>query len=73
MIYPDVSLEKWLEKYPGLNIIEVECLDCHGIIRTETPFMTKDYIGLSVSTCPNCHVSHKACTAMPYSKQEKEL
>ena len=72
MIFPNVSKADWIKKHPGLTSIEVECLECHGQISTDQPFVTKDYVGLSASKCPHCNTSHKAYTGVPYSPEEIE-
>lgn len=71
MIYPNVTLESWLEKHPSLEVIKVECLECKHEIPTLKPFITKDYLGLSASHCPNCKVEHRAYTGIAYSESEK--
>lgn len=71
MIFPDVKLKDWLLKYPSLKVINVECLECKSEIPTLKPFITKDYLGLSASHCPNCKVEHRAYTGIAYSEEEK--
>jgi hypothetical protein len=70
MIFPDVSKETWMKRYPSIKPIEVECLNCHNSILVDKPFITRDYVGFSVSKCPKCNVSHKAYTATPCSQDE---
>ncbi len=70
MIFPDITVKKWLQKYPDLKVLTTNCLQCSSIIETLTPFRTKDYIGLCAKKCPGCGVEHKMQTAFPYSKTE---
>lgn len=47
MIFPDVSLESWLKKYPALKVRKGKCPQCGSRIKTETPFVSSDWAGLT--------------------------
>lgn len=49
MIYPNISLEEWLEKHP-IEPVEGKCY-CGRIHRTTKPVILKDYIGLVANKC----------------------
>jgi hypothetical protein len=70
VIFPDISKDEWMERHPGIKAIEVECLECHGWIPVEKPFLTRDYAGLAASECPNCKAPYKAYTGVPHSQKE---
>lgn len=53
MIYPDVTLEEWMTKFPGLEPQEIEC-PCGGIGKTTKPVITKDWVGLVMPKCKGC-------------------
>ena len=62
MIYPDVSLEKWLAKYPMLDVMVRECDACGGPITNKRPYITRDYVGLDATPCP-CGKGKVSCSS----------
>jgi hypothetical protein len=72
MIFPEISLQDWVRRHPQLRVIEVQCLQCDGTIKTEKPFIAKDYLGLLALNCPSCGIEHRTYTGLPYSKSEIE-
>ena len=75
MLFPQVSLEEWCERHPELEIQEIECPSCHAKIRSDRPFMSKNYIGITSAPC-SCGSSRVGCessitrTAPEYAKWE---
>lgn len=51
MIYPNVSLEEWLEKYPVLEIKKKRCHYCREFRVANIPFIEKDWVGLQSKDC----------------------
>lgn len=71
MIYPDISMEKWLNKYPSLKQAKpVKCLQCSEEIYHTRPFIDNDYAGLLSEYCPNCNNKQKTYVIIPISKSE---
>ena len=70
MIYPDISLEEWLKKYPDLKVYERECPKCKAMVRTNRPFISEDYVGIELEFCPNCNIKVGICVANPRTKQK---
>ena len=59
MIFPEVTLEEWLNKYPDLKNIKDTCEInyceyCNKQIIPEKPFVKKGYVGLLSEVCPHC-------------------
>lgn len=53
MIYPDVSLETWMTKFPGLAPQKVTC-GCGKKGETTLPVISKDWVGLAMPKCQRC-------------------
>lgn len=51
MIYPDVTLEEWLKRYPDLESSDEECPECGTFRTVNIPFLSKKWIGLMSSQC----------------------
>jgi hypothetical protein len=51
MIYPDVSLQDWLKKYPELDVLERTCPACGTIRKADRPFVRKGYAGVEAGNC----------------------
>lgn len=51
MIFPEITLEEWLEKYPELQILTKKCDNCNKDITANKPFITNGYVGLSSDKC----------------------
>lgn len=72
MIYPDVSLEEWLQRYPNLKVHSQECPECKKIISTDRPFRSKHYIGLEGLHCKECGYRIGSAVLRPISKKKIE-
>lgn len=53
MIYPEISLKKWMEKFPGLSPQKVTCV-CGKKGETTLPVITPDWVGLAMPKCTRC-------------------
>tara|TARA_Y100000034_G_C6910321_1_gene424375 strand:+ start:4234 stop:4482 length:249 start_codon:yes stop_codon:yes gene_type:complete len=73
MIFPDVTLEEWLKRYPELEVIEGTCRFCGNKRRTTKPFITKDYAELRSKRCSCGKDHHISSTSIPISKSEIEF
>lgn len=51
MIYPDVSLEEWCEKW-DLEVESSTCYECGRKAYSTIPYLEKDYAGLESPLCP---------------------
>jgi hypothetical protein len=51
MIFPEVTIEEWINKFPELEVISRRCDYCGSIMKSEKPFLMKGYAGL---VSPNC-------------------
>ena len=60
MIYPDVSVEEWMERYPELvDMIAVDwqlayCSKCGEKNTPEVPFIKRGWIGFVNEECSGC-------------------
>ena len=72
MIYVDVSLERWLKKYPFLKVINSTCDECGNIRSTTRPLISKDYIGLESPICDCGKSNNSSAYMVPVSKKEIE-
>lgn len=70
MIYPDVTLEEWLKKYPGLEVFSQPCPQCKETISTKTPFITKHYAGLEGKACYACGFIVNSANLIPISAEK---
>ena len=52
MIYPDVTVEEWAEKY-GLDLTPDQCRGCGKILSNWTPIATRDFRGV-ITTPHGC-------------------
>jgi hypothetical protein len=50
MIFPDITLEVWLQKYPDLKIQKMKC-ECKSLLSTTVPFVCR--LGWGITT-PKC-------------------
>lgn len=69
MIFPDVSLQDWLKKYPELEVITRSCDACGALMHATKPFLEKGYAGL-VTVCPCGGRTHQAMSCVTTSKEE---
>ena len=53
MIFPEVSLETWQKKYPGLEPQPGEC-ECGTKGMTTIPWYSKEWVGLAMPECKKC-------------------
>jgi hypothetical protein len=72
MIFPQITADEWLLRYPHLQIKVVNCKHCEGRVYVNKPFISKDYVGFISERCSNCNLEHNATCAMPVSKEEIE-
>lgn len=71
MIFPEITLEEWLERYPDLAVRKERCNGCcKKFIKTNKPFIEKDWVGLA-AIC-ECGF-HGASSMLPRSQEMKEL
>lgn len=70
MIFRDVSLEEWLERYPELEIEEGFCNQCGKTMRTTKPFVEKGYVGLVSPKCSCGLNTNQVMTVLPTSYEE---
>lgn len=69
MIYPDVTTEEWLKKYPLLRVIKTTCSSCDKPLIADKPYRSKDYVGLRHDKC--CPDNTRQCGShMAVSKKE---
>ena len=60
MIFVEYKLSEWLEKYPNLEILKLECDSCGKELITDKPFIEKGYAGLMTDKCP-CGKNRHTC------------
>lgn len=70
MIYPDVSLEDWLKRYPELDLLEKECDHCGSLMRANKPFLTKGYAGVLSPKC-ECGKNKTICSSRVTTSNEE--
>jgi hypothetical protein len=72
MIYPDVPVEKWCEKY-DLHIAKDRCTNCSRIRITNIPFIESGFAGLMSTQC-ECGMSGDSFTVnVPLNNQFSSL
>lgn len=64
MIYPDISLDKWMSKYSELFIEEGICNHCGEPMLTTKPFVETGYVGLESPPCICGKNTNKAMTVI---------
>lgn len=69
MIYPDVNVEKWCERY-GLTVKTRPCLQCGILQTTSIPWASGEWRGL-VSTKHACGEDYELSTAISINKNER--
>lgn len=55
MLFPQVSVEEWIERHPGLEIEKERCPSCRKEIVKDIPYMSKDWVGLHSGECSCGH------------------
>ena len=68
MLYPEVTTEEWLRKYP-LVPEEIECDCCHVKFQTTVPVIMKGYAGLEIPS-HSCDKKYLAATFVPIDQNE---
>jgi hypothetical protein len=68
MIYPDVSVEEWLNRYPTLSPDTEECPVCGHPITLSKPYISADFVGLESEDCKNCGDTGGCRVFVPISK-----
>lgn len=71
MIRPDVSLDTWLMRFPGLQVKEKTCLGCGTRLKTTIPVISNDYAGLTAPKCGCTNGRGGFITLIPVSEKEK--
>ena len=51
MIYPEISLERWCEQNPLLEVRKDKCDYCGGEFLANIPFIDKNWVGLTSKKC----------------------
>ena len=59
MIYPDVSAEEWITRFPTLEVETEKCVVCRRKRVADIPFIKKDWAGF---TAPECECGQKRHT-----------
>ncbi len=70
MIFPNVSLDTWLLKYPTLSSVETTCIDCGSKLKAVVPFVEKHYAGLKSQPC-TCGSSRSVCSSQVTTSLEE--
>lgn len=75
MIFPDITFEKWIEKYPELADSTVDskinlCVHCKNTITPKIPFIKKGYVGLMSNECHHCQYKSWSYISITTSKKE---
>ena len=60
MIFPNIDARAWMKKYPTLEQVEGECIDCATKLVANKPFLSTDYAGLISEPC-NCGSTRSGC------------
>lgn len=72
MIYPDVTLEEWLKRYPDLKVVTGICDGCGGPKPTIKPFRFKHGVGLECLPCSCGKGRHSSSTMLITETKEIE-
>jgi uncharacterized Zn finger protein len=72
MIFPDVSAEEWILRYPDLFVISVKCKNCGNNLESTRPFVSKDYIGLTTHSCACGNSQSNVKVVIPKTEQSKK-
>jgi hypothetical protein len=72
MIFPEESLDLWLEKYPDLKMEEGSCNFCGTSMKITRPFIERHFIGLVSPSCSCEKNTNEAMTMIPRSREEIE-
>jgi len=68
MIFPEISLDAWLKKYPDLEVKQGKCDYCDASLETTRPFISKDFVGLKAPKCPCGKGRHTTMVAITNSE-----
>lgn len=69
MIFPQVSLQDWLQKHPDLKINKLNCDACGKEMIANKPFIEKGYAGLIAEKC-SCGNNRHTCMSMVTTSKE---
>ena len=71
MIYPNIALEKWINKYK-LEVAAFFCPNCGKTFRTEVPIIMKNYVGLE-SPVHSCGKDFTKLVVTPRNEDEMKF
>lgn len=69
MIFPEISLKKWLEKYPDLDQLEINCDHCGKLMLASKPFIERGYVGILAPDC-SCGKNRHTCMSKLTTSKE---
>jgi len=69
MIYPDVDLKEFKQKY-GLAEYDWVCCNCGNTFTVNRPYLTKHYAGLCSEIHEPCGARYSALTTVPRTKEK---
>lgn len=72
MIFPDIKLENWLDKYTELEEVRKECNNCKKTMKANKPFLIKGYAGITSEKC-SCGKNRSECSSMVTNSIEEHL
>lgn len=72
MIYPDVTVEEWTKRYPGLKVVSTTCCECGSKINTDRPFVSMDYVGLESGPCSCGNTRSTAANVLTRTKKSHD-
>ena len=74
MIYPDVTIEEWLKRYPELSPPDYSrsCHECGTPVHTYKPFIEKDWVGFESNEC-ECGSGFQTWNQIANSEEAYEL
>lgn len=72
MFFHEMTAEEWIEKYPSLKVVSVNCKACGTKLESTVPFKSKGYIGLTTPVCSCGNNLSKAECAIPRTKEERD-
>jgi hypothetical protein len=70
MLFPNVTTEDWIKKYPDLKVISSTCENCGTEMQATRPFIEKHFAGLRIDHCP-CGKNRHSTMMMVTTSAEK--